>query len=225
MSELIQYDLSKPAQTLQLAAELQRFVKEQKLTVNIKGKEYPLVESWQFAGSQLGLVPVIQSVENVSADGEIKYLATVNIIKIVDGSIISKGIAICSNKEGNKRMWDEYAICSMAQTRATGKAFRNILGWLMRASGFSATPAEEMDFNKEPDGPTEDERKILRDLVFSSTLDDADKEIALTTIETCTDYKRYQAIQYRLEAVQKPLDQMVNPSQKDISKHIKKTVK
>ncbi len=38
MSELIQYDLSKPAQTLQLAAELQRFVKEQKLTVNIKGK-------------------------------------------------------------------------------------------------------------------------------------------------------------------------------------------
>ncbi len=27
MSELIQYDLSKPAQTLQLAAELQRFVK------------------------------------------------------------------------------------------------------------------------------------------------------------------------------------------------------
>jgi hypothetical protein len=225
MSELIQYDLSKPAQTLQLAAELQRFVKEQKLTVSIKGKEYPLVESWQFAGSQLGLVPVIQSVENVSTDTEIKYLATVNIIKIVDGSIISKGIAICSNKEGNKRMWDEYAICSMAQTRATGKAFRNILGWLMRASGFSATPAEEMDFNKEPDGPTESERAILRDLVFSSTLDDADKEIALTTIETCTDYKRYQAIQYRLEAVQKPLDQILNPSQKDITKHIKKTVK
>ena len=61
--------------------------------------------------------------------------------------------------------------------------------------------------------------------MFSSTLVDADKEIALTTIETCADYKRYQAIQYRLEAVQKPLDQMVNPSQKDISKHIKKTVK
>ncbi len=55
----------------------------------------------------------------------------------------------------------------------------------MKAAGFEATPAEEMDFSKEPDGPTEEERKILRDLVFSSTLDDADKEIALTTIETC----------------------------------------
>lgn len=225
MSELIQYDLSKPAQTLQLAAELQRFVKEQRLTVNIKGKDYPLVESWQFAGSQLGLIPVVQSVENISTDSEVKYVATVNILKIVDGTVISKGIAICSNKEGNKRMWDEYAICSMAQTRATGKAFRNILGWLMKAAGFAATPAEEMDFSKEPDGPTEDERKILRDLVFTSTLDDADKEVALTTIETCTDYKRYQAIQYRLESVQKPLDQIINPSQKDISKHIKKTVK
>ena len=95
----------------------------------------------------------------------------------------------------------------------------------MRASGFSATPAEEMDFNREPDGPTEDERKILRDLVFSSTLDDADKQVALATIETCSDYKRYQAIQYRLESVQKPLDQITNPSQKDISKHIKRTVK
>lgn len=225
MSELIQYDLSKPAQTLQLATELQRFVKEQKLTVNIKGKSYPLVESWQFAGSQLGLIPIIQSVQNISSDTEIKYSATVEVIRIADQSVVSRGFAICSNKEANKRAWDEYAICSMAQTRATGKAFRNILSWLMKAAGFEATPAEEMDFSKEPDGPTEEERKILRDLVFSSTLDDADKEIALTTIETCTDYKRYQAIQYRLEAVQKPLDQMVNPSQKDISKHIKKTVK
>ena len=149
MSELIQYDLSKPAQTLQLAAELQRFVKEQKLTVNIKGKSYPLVESWQFAGSQLGLIPIIQSVQNISNDSEVKYSATVEVIRIADGSVVSRGFAICSNKEGNKRTWDEYAICSMAQTRATGKAFRNILSWLMKAAGFEATPAEEMDFSKE----------------------------------------------------------------------------
>ncbi len=147
---------------MQLAAELQRFVKEQKLTVNIKGKSYPLVESWQFAGSQLGLIPIIQSVQNISTDSEVKYSATVEVIRIADGCVVSRGFAICSNKEGNKRTWDEYAICSMAQTRATGKAFRNILGWLMKAAGFAATPAEEMDFSKEPDGPTEDERKILK---------------------------------------------------------------
>jgi hypothetical protein len=225
MSELIQYDLSKPAQTLQLAAELQRFVKEQKLTVNIKGKSYPLVESWQFAGSQLGLIPIIQSVQNISTDSEVKYSATVEVIRIADGLVVSRGFAICSNKEGNKRTWDEYAICSMAQTRATGKAFRNILSWLMKAAGFEATPAEEMDFNKEPDGPTEDERKILRDLVFNSTLDEAGQELALASIESCTDYKRYQQLQYRLELLQKPIDQIANPSQKEINKHLKKTIK
>ena len=58
-NDLIAYDLGKPQQTLQLASELQRFVKEQKLTVNIKGKNYPLVESWQWAGSQLGLYPYL----------------------------------------------------------------------------------------------------------------------------------------------------------------------
>ena len=218
-------ELTKPNEALQVASTLQTFVTERKLTANIQGKNYPLVEAWQFAGSQLGLIPVVREVKNLSTDSELKYEAMVEVIRLTDSVVLSRGYAVCSNKENSKRRFDEYAIASMAQTRATGKAFRNLLAWLMKAAGFAATPAEEMDFSKEPDGPTEDERKILRDLVFTSTLDDADKEVALTTIETCTDYKRYQAIQYRLESVQKPLDQIINPSQKDISKHIKKTIK
>ena len=176
MSDIIKYDLANPVKTLELAAELQRFVKEQKLTVNIKGKNYPLVESWQWAGAQLGLYPQLNYVSNHSQDGEIKYMAEVNICQWGTNEVISKGIAICSNKEGNKRQWDEYAILSMAQTRATGKAFRNLLSWLMKAAGFEATPAEEMDFTKPiEDVPTEDERAILRGLVFESTLDDNGK--------------------------------------------------
>jgi hypothetical protein len=225
MSELIQYDLSKPAQTLQLAAELQRFVKEQKLTVNIKGKSYPLVESWQFAGSQLGLIPIIQSVQNISSDSEVKYSATVEVIRIADGSVVSRGFAICSNKEGNKRTWDEYAICSMAQTRATGKAFRNILSWLMKAAGFEATPAEEMDFNKEPDGPTQEEKLLLLAMINQTDMTDIEVQMATDAINCCNDYKTYQKILYRLEVRSKPIDQIVNPSQKDINKHLKKTIK
>lgn len=225
-NDLIAYDLGKPQQTLQLASELQRFVKDQRLTVNIKGKEYPLVESWQWAGSQLGLYPYLISVTNVSTETEVKYLAEVEVRRIGTNEPVSKGIAICSNKEANKKYWDEYAILSMAQTRATGKAFRNLLSWLMKAAGFEATPAEEMDFNHIPvineDVPTEDEKQMLRVLVFNSTLNEEGKEAALSSIEACTDYKKYQQLQYRLEALQIPLDQIVNPNQKDISKHIKK---
>ena len=225
MSDLIAYDLGKPQQTLQLASELQRFVKDQRLTVNIKGKEYPLVESWQWAGSQLGLYPYLLSVNNVSTETEVKYLAEVEVRRIGTNEPVSKGIAICSNKEANKKYWDEYAILSMAQTRATGKAFRNLLSWLMKAAGFEATPAEEMDFNHVPvineDVPTEEEKQMLRVLVFNSTLNEEGKEAALSSIESCTDYKKYQQLQFRLEALQTPLDQIVNPNQKDISKHIK----
>ena len=225
MKDLIQYDLAKPAQALHLASELQRFVKEKKLTVNIKGKEYPLVEAWAFAGSQLGLYPFVSHVQDISKDGEVKYMAEVMIMRYSDNFAIAKGIAICSSKEANKKYWDEYAILSMAQTRATGKAFRNLLSWLMKAAGFEATPAEEMDFNTPvitEDVPTEDEKQMLRVLVFNSTLNEEGKEAALSSIEACTDYKKYQQLQYRLEALQTPLDQIVNPNQKDISKHIKK---
>lgn len=224
MSDIIKYNLANPTKTLELAAELQRFVKEQGLTVNIKGKSYPMVESWQWAGAQLGLYAQLNYVSNLSQDGEVKYMAEVNICQWGTNEPISKGVAICSNKEANKRQWDEYAILSMAQTRATGKAFRNLLSWLMKAAGFEATPAEEMDFKvvEINDVPTEDERAILRGLVFESTLDNDGKEMALSSIESCNNYKLYQQIQYRLEALQKPLDQIVNPNQKDISKHIKK---
>ncbi len=55
---------------------------------------------------------------------------------MIDNKLVSVGIAICSNKEGSKKFFDEYAILSMAQTRAVGKAFRNQLAWLMKAAGF-----------------------------------------------------------------------------------------
>ena len=145
------YDLSAPEQAMQVATILQQFVTEKKLTTNIKGKNYPLVEAWQFAGSQLGLYPLLTEVKKESTDTEIKYSAWVEIRKIANDQIMSRGFATCSNKEGSKRQFDEYAICSMAQTRAEGKAYRMLLSWLMKAAGFEATPAEEMDFTTKQD--------------------------------------------------------------------------
>jgi len=222
------FDLAKPQQALQVAAELQRFVKEKKLIANIKGKEYPLVESWLFAGSQLGLYPLLTEVADQSTETEKKYIATVEVRRISDNQLMSKGVALCSNKEASKRLFDEYAICSMAQTRATGKAFRNLLAWLMKAAGFEATPAEEMDFGKAPEAdfsdiPDEGERQILRNLAFSSDLNSEEMEAAMTAIDLCTNYPTYQKIQHRLESRQRGIEQMVNPSQKDISKHLKKS--
>lgn len=74
------------------------------------------------------------------------------------------------------------------------------------------------------DVPAESERKLLRTLVYNSTLDDKKKEEALATIEGCSSYKLYEQIQHRLESLQQPIDQIPNPNQGDINKHLKKTI-
>jgi len=223
------FDLAAPQQAMQVAEILQRFVKEKKLTANIKGKEYPLVEAWCYAGSQLGLYPILREVVNRSKENEIKYEAVVEIRRMSDDKLMSIGVAICSNKEASKRAFDEYAILSMSQTRAEGKAFRMLLSWIMKAAGFEATPAEEMDFAKQPepdfsDVPDEGERQLLRQLAYDSDLNAEEMEQAMTAIDLCTNFKTYEKIQHRLEARKKPIDQIVNPSAKDINKHLKKSV-
>ncbi|WP_324671064.1 hypothetical protein [Hymenobacter sp. GOD-10R] len=129
---------------LTLATELQKFVRDNKLTSTIQGKQFPNVEAWQFAGSLLGLSPLLENIEDKSTADEIKWAATMQLINIRTGAVVGRGYATCSNKESTKRSFADYAICSMAQTRAVGKAYRLSLGWLMKAAGYEATPAEEM---------------------------------------------------------------------------------
>jgi hypothetical protein len=131
---------------LKLSTELSQLIKEKGLSSNIQGKQFVNVEGWQFAGASLGLMPIITSTQDLSNETAIKYMATCEVRNITTGQLVATGIALCSNAEKTKRYFDEYAILSMAQTRAIGKAYRNLLAWLMKAAGFEATPAEEMDF-------------------------------------------------------------------------------
>ena len=153
MTELQQvkptYELINKDSLLSLSNELASLIKEKKLSTNIQNKQFVNVEGWGYAGAAIGLIPIITEVKDLSKENETKYWATCEVRNIATGQVVSIGHAICSNKERTKRSFDEYAICSMAQTRAEGKAYRLLLGWLMKAAGFEATPAEEMDFSKE----------------------------------------------------------------------------
>lgn len=77
----------------------------------------------------------------------------------------------------------------------------------------------------EKDGPTAEEKQLLRKLLNSSNLDDYETEQAFKAIEVCNDYDTYQKIQHRLEDRQLGLNEIANPNQKDISNHLKKSVK
>lgn len=73
--------------------------------------------------------------------------------------------------------------------------------------------------------PTEDERQLLRNLLYNSTLEGNDRENTLIAIDTCQSYKKYDYLRIGLEDRQIPIDQITNPLQRDINNHLKKTVK
>ncbi len=143
------YDISRSDETLDLAKDLAKFIKDNKLTTNVQGKEFVNVEGWQYAGSRLGIVPIVDHVINVSTEGELKYQAKVTLFDLRSQHTVGAGFAVCSNKESGKKFYQEFAIMSMAQTRAIGKAYRNCLAWIIRAAGYEPTPAEEMENNPE----------------------------------------------------------------------------
>jgi hypothetical protein len=142
------YDITSTADTLALAKDLANFIKENNLFHSIQGKEYVAVEGWQYAGARLGILPVVVSVEKSFGNGqeEIKYTCKVNLLNLRTAQIIGCGYALCSSKEPGKKGFQEFAIASMAQTRAIGKAYRSILAWIIKAAGYEPTPAEEMDY-------------------------------------------------------------------------------
>lgn len=136
------YDIAKPAEVVKMATVLKDYVVKQKLYTNIKGRNYAHVDGWQFAGFLTGMNAIVEEPKNLSTDKEIKWSATAKIY--LNDKVVGAGFALCSNKESIKKGFDEYAIMSMAQTRAIGKAYRNKIGWVMKLAGYESIPAEEV---------------------------------------------------------------------------------
>ncbi len=79
------------------------------------------------------------------------YECECKLVKMSGGEIISHGTGLCSNLEMAKVGFDAYAVSSMSETRAIGKAIRNPLGFVMKSAGMETTPAEEMQPDMVPD--------------------------------------------------------------------------
>jgi len=150
-----QLQLSNPEHIKAFSETLKKYITQNKLSTPIKGKDYVLVDGWKFAGLNFGITPIPSEPINESTPDEIKYRCNCDLIHMATGNKIGFGTAICSNKEQKKKYFDEYAILSMAQTRAISKAIRNLLGFVMLSAGFQDTPAEEMNENYATQGRVE----------------------------------------------------------------------
>ena len=134
-----------------VANALKALLVAQGLTQNIRGKAHVRVEGWQALGAMLGVTAICTHTEEV--DGGWK--ATVEA-RAADGRVIGRADAMCTKheKRGPWKGADDYARLSMAQTRATSKALKGPLGFVVSLAGYQTTPAEEMTFAVPDETPT-----------------------------------------------------------------------
>lgn len=126
-----------------IARELQRLVESQGLAVRLGGSSRPHVrcEGWTALAAMLGLAPREVEVREVE-DG--RYVATVELVRVRDGAVVSRASAECGPDEPAWANRPRYARRSMSITRATSKACRLALSWIAVLAGYEATPAEEV---------------------------------------------------------------------------------
>ena len=126
-----------------IANRLVEIVEKAKLYAMIKDKKYVKAEGWTTMAAMLGVFPRVVAVERLEREEGFAYSAKVDLRTLSD-ALVGSGEAICSSVERFGVGKDEYAVKSMAQTRALGKACRISFSWIMALAGFEPTPAEEM---------------------------------------------------------------------------------
>lgn len=129
------------AKATAIATTLGKVLRDQKLTTQIGKREHVRVEGWTLLGTMLGVFPVCEWTRKLTnPEGwEARVVA-----KTLSGATVGAAEAECLKTEATWSKRDDYALRSMAQTRATSKALRQPLGFVITLAGFDPTPAEEM---------------------------------------------------------------------------------
>jgi hypothetical protein len=124
----------------QKAAKALLKVVSQKRQIVINGKRYLTFEDWQTIGRFYGVTVGVASTTKAEDGYEARA-----VVYNGEATIISAAEGICTRSERKWKDRDDYALKSMAQTRACAKALRNVLAWVAVLAGFEGTPAEETD--------------------------------------------------------------------------------
>lgn len=132
-----------PVEVVQKATEvanaLAAVVESKQLYKAIGQKKHVLVEGWTLLGSMLGVFASIEWTRQITEGWEARAVA-----RTMAGVEIGAAEAICTRRENKWSKADDYAIKSMAQTRAVSKALRAPLGFIMTLAGYEPTPEAEM---------------------------------------------------------------------------------
>ena len=156
------------------------------------------------------------------------YLTLMDEIVLIGNRVYVKATATLSNGEqtysATAYAREEETKKGMDAAQVTGAASSYARKYALNGL-FAIDDTKDADATNTHDIPTEQEKTLLINLIPQTDLSTTEAHLALSSISNCSDYKTYQSIQHRLENRKKPIDQIVNPTQKDITTHLKKAVK
>jgi len=202
-------------------AKIQSLVKAPKGQFNAFGKyKYrsceDIVEAVKPVINPLGFA-ITLSDEVVSIGGRVYVKATATLS---NNNEVFTATAFAREEETKKGM-DGSQITGAASSYARKYALNGLFAIDDTKDADTQPPVKDADFEHEVD---ESMRKELRNLVYSSTLNEAERLKALESIELCVDNSRFFLIKGRLEDKQQGYNEVVNPSATDAKNHVKKIV-
>lgn len=137
-----------PVQQLEFAKKcsvaLMDVLKLKPKKVMINGKQYIEYEDWQTLARFYGATVGTEWTKPIERNGKV-WGYEAKAIVTMKGELVSSAEAMCTRDERNWAARDEFALRSMAQTRACAKSLRNVFAWIVVMAGLQPTPAEEMD--------------------------------------------------------------------------------
>lgn len=169
------------------ANALAHVIEQKRLYKQIGGKKHVYVEGWTLLGSMLGVFPVCVWTKLVTAENgaTLGWEARVEA-RTRTGEVVGAAESQCLRSEKTWAGRDDFSLRSMAQTRATSKALRMPLGFVMVLAGYEATPSDEMggeDYTPTPQQVKQDteeaelvSRQQVADLIDMVSKKGADKE-------------------------------------------------
>ncbi len=123
---------------------LAKVIESKGLYKQIGPKKHVRIEGWTTCGALVGVFAVPVWTKPIMSLGTPDGWEARVEARTMSGQLVGAAEAECLYAERNWSDRDDYALRSMAQTRAASKALRLPLGWIVTLAGFDATPAEEM---------------------------------------------------------------------------------
>ena len=115
-----------------------------KYTQVIQGRNYLTVQGAQAIASSLGYTSGTASLRHVEPTDTVAGYWEATCTVLLNGVIVGSGIGSVFDDERPWNSRPQFARQMMAQTRATGRALKGVMGWAFAALDYEGSIAEEM---------------------------------------------------------------------------------